>query len=89
MGAPRPAASLQRDPGGSDSALTPSSTSPVWSLLQDAMRKAGLTVELVDSPMGNGYGADKVKLFWVRGPQAPTQEGAGKGREGILSVTGV
>ncbi|EOD28876.1 hypothetical protein EMIHUDRAFT_234388 [Emiliania huxleyi CCMP1516] len=31
----------------------------------DAMRKAGLTVELVDSPMRNGYGADKVKLFWV------------------------
>lgn len=57
--------------------------------LQDAMRKAGLTVELVDSPMRNGYGADKVKLFWVRAPQGPTQEGAGKGREGILSVTGV
>ncbi|EOD24914.1 hypothetical protein EMIHUDRAFT_115710 [Emiliania huxleyi CCMP1516] len=56
---------------------------------RDAMRKAGLAFELVDSPMRNGYGADKVKLFWVRGPQAPTQEGAGKGREGILSVTGV
>lgn len=28
------------------------------------MRKAGLTVELVDSPMRNGYGADKVKLFY-------------------------
>ena len=40
------------------------------------MRKAGLTVELVDSPMRNGYGADKVKLFWVRAPQGPTQEGA-------------
>ena len=53
------------------------------------MRKAGLTVELVDSPMRNGYGADKVRLFWVRAPQGPTQEGAGKGREGILSVTGV
>ncbi|EOD24924.1 hypothetical protein EMIHUDRAFT_238109 [Emiliania huxleyi CCMP1516] len=31
---------------------------------RDAMRKAGLAFELVDSPMRNGYGADKVKLFW-------------------------
>ena len=44
------------------------------------MRKAGLTVELVDSPMRNGYGADKVKLFWVRAPQGPTPVGPHQGQ---------
>ena len=38
--------------------------------------------EVRTSPMRNGYGADKVKLFWVRAPQGPTQEGAGKLRGG-------
>ena len=50
--------------------------SPLKHVVAYAMSKAGLTFELVDSPMRSGYGADKVKLFWVR---APAQgEGAGK-----------
>ena len=34
--------------------------------LQAEMTKAGLTFEVVSSPMRSGYGADKVKLFWVQ-----------------------